>query len=259
MNPILIDLGFIQIRWYSVLILAAFIIGYFLVINGCKKKGISTTQISDMCFYLVIVCILGARLYYCLFNLDYYSKNILDIFKIWEGGLAIHGGIIAGLIFIFFYTRKKDINLLELLDIYAPALVLGQAIGRWGNFFNQEAFGPETTISTLKDLHIPQFIIDGMYINHDYYHPTFFYESIGCLIIFIIIMSLRNIKKIKTGQVTAIYFIGYGIIRFFIEGLRQDSLMLFNFKVAQIVSIIMILIGICLLILPYIKRLKKKS
>ena len=259
MNPVLIDLGFVEIRWYSVLILTAFIIGYFLVINRCKKKGISTLLISDMCFYLVIVCILGARLYYCLFNLDYYSKNIFDIFKIWEGGLAIHGGIIAGIIFLLFYTKKKQINILELLDIFAPALVLGQAIGRWGNFFNGEAFGPETTISTLTDLHIPQFIREGMYINNSYHHPTFLYESLGCLIIFIIIMCIRNLKKIKTGQVTSIYFIGYGIIRFFIESLRQDSLMFFNLKIAQLVSMIMILIGICLLLRPYFKRLKKKS
>ncbi|MBE6139364.1 MAG: prolipoprotein diacylglyceryl transferase [Firmicutes bacterium] len=259
MNPILLDLGFIQIRWYSVLILIAFTIGYFLVINRCKKKGISLAHISDMCFYLVIICILGARLYYCLFNLDYYSKNILDIFKIWEGGLAIHGGVIAGIIFIYFYTRKKQIPLLDVFDIFAPALVLGQAIGRWGNFFNGEAFGPETTISTLKNLYIPQFIIDGMYINHNYYHPTFFYESLGCLIIFIIIMCIRNFKHIKPGQIASIYFIFYGLIRYFVEGLRQDSLMLFNLKVAKLVSIIMILVGIYLFIRPYIKRLKKKS
>ena len=110
MNPILLDLGFIQIRWYSVLILIAFIIGYFLVMNRCKKKGINTTQISDMCFYLIIICILGARIYYCLFNLNYYSKNILDIFKIWEGGLAIHGGVIAGIIFIYFYISSLFID-----------------------------------------------------------------------------------------------------------------------------------------------------
>lgn len=258
MNPILIDLGFIQIRWYSVLILIAFIIGYGLVINRCKKKGISISQVSDMCFYLVIVCILGARLYYCLFNLEDY-KNIIDIFKIWEGGLAIHGGVIAGIIFIYFYTRKKQLPLLDIFDIFAPALVLGQAIGRWGNFFNGEAFGPETTLSTLRNLHIPEFIIDGMYIDHSYYHPTFLYESLGCLIIFIIIIIVRNIKLIKPGQVSSIYFIGYGILRFLIEGLRQDSLMLFNLKVAQVISIIMIFVGLLLFIKPYIKRLKKKS
>ena len=165
MNPVLFELGFIEIRWYSVLILIAFTIGYLLVSNRCKKVGISSVFITDLCFYLIIFCILGARIYYCLFNLDYYSKNLLDIFKIWEGGLAIHGGIIAGILTIYFYSRKKEINLLKLLDIFAPALVLGQAIGRWGNFFNMEAYGPEVAQSTLESLHIPQFIIDGMYID----------------------------------------------------------------------------------------------
>ena len=123
MNPILIDLGFIQIRWYAVLILIAFSIGYYLVINRCKKKGVSTAQISDMCFYLVFIGILGARIYYCIFNMDYYSKNLLDIIKIWEGGLAIHGGVIAGIIFIYFYTKKKELNLLDILDIKKVTLM----------------------------------------------------------------------------------------------------------------------------------------
>jgi len=271
MNPILLDLGFIEIRWYSVLILSAFIIGYFLVINRCKKNNITIPLISDMCFYLVIVCILGARLYYCLFNLKEY-KNIIDIFKIWEGGLAIHGGVIAGIIFIYFYTKKKKLSLLKILDIFAPALVLGQAIGRWGNFFNREAFGPfihSSNPSVLENLHIPQFIIDGMYIDGafingeyfqpGYYHPTFLYESLGCLIIFITIMIIRNIKKIKPGQISGIYFIGYGILRFLIECLRQDPLRFLGLKVAQIVSIIMILVGLFLIIKPYIKKLKTNS
>ena len=256
MNPILFNLGFIEIRWYSVLILSAFIIGYFLVVNRCKKEGISLTFISDLCFYLIIFCILGARIYYCLFNLNYYSKNILDIFKIWEGGLAIHGGIIAGILTIYIYSRKKEISLLKLLDIFAPALVLGQAIGRWGNFFNMEAYGPETSLISLQKLGIPKFIIDGMYIDNAYHHPTFLYESIGCLIIFIIIMLIRNLKNIKIGHITSIYLIFYGIIRFLIESLRQDSLMLFDLKVAQLISILMILVGIYLFIKPFINRLK---
>ena len=254
MNTILLDLGFIEIRWYSVLILTAFIVGYFLVVNKGKKVGISETFITDLSFYLIIFCILGARIYYCLFNLDYYSKNLIDIFKIWEGGLAIHGGIIAGILTIYFYSRKKEVALLKLLDIFAPALVLGQAIGRWGNFFNQEAFGPPTTLNTLEKLNIPQFIIDGMYIDRAYHHPTFFYESFGCLIIFIIIMLIRNNKKINEGQIASIYLIFYGIIRYFIESLRQDSLMFFNLKVAQLVSILMIIIGLYLFVKPYIKK-----
>lgn len=257
MNPILVDIGFLEIRWYSILILIAFIIGYFLVVNRCKKENISLTFINDLCFYTIIFCIFGARIYYCLFNLDYYSKNIIDIFKIWEGGLAIHGGIIAGILTIYFYSKKKQVSFIKLLDIFAPALVLGQAIGRWGNFFNGEAYGPATTIINLQKLGIPEFIIDGMYIDNVYHHPTFLYESLGCLLIFIIIILVRNIKEIKTGYITGIYFISYGIIRFLIESLRQDSLMFFNFKVAQIISVLMILVGLFLIIRPD-KRLNKK-
>ena len=252
MNPILINIGPIEIRWYSVLILLAFIIGYLIVMKTCKKRGISKTLITDMSFNLIIFCIIGARLYYCLFEWEYYSKNILDIFKIWEGGLAIHGGIIAGILVIFFTCKKKNISMLEIMDVFAPVLILGQAIGRWGNFFNSEAYGPATTLETLKSLHIPNFIIDGMYINNSYHHPTFLYESIGCIIILLIILLYKKFSKQKTGRVSAIYFIGYGVIRFFIESLRQDSLMFFNLKIAQIVSIIMVLVGIYLMIRPYI-------
>ena len=248
MNPILISLGNIEIRWYSVLILIAFTIGYFIVINKCKKEKIDLTIISDMCFYIVIFSILGARLYYCLFNLDYYAKHILDVFKIWEGGLAIHGGIIAGILPTYFYTRKKKMPFLIIVDAFIPALVLGQAIGRWGNFFNMEAYGPITTLSNLQKIGIPKFIIDGMYIDHSYHHPTFFYESFGCLIIFVIVLIIRNLKGIKSGFITGVYFILYGIIRLFIENLRQDSLMLFNIKVAQLISILMIILGIYMLI-----------
>ena len=254
MNPVIINLGIIEIRWYSVLILLGFILGYYLVINRCKQQNIDKTLISDLCFYLIIVSILGARIYYCIFEWKYYINNPIDIIKIWEGGLAIHGGVIAGVIFIYFYTKKKKLEFLKLLDIFAPSLVLGQAIGRWGNFFNGEAYGPITTFENLKNLHIPRFIIDGMYIGGNYHVPTFFYESIGCLIIFIILIILRNKKSTKTGIITSIYFILYGLVRFFIEGLRTDSLMLFNIKVAQLISIIMILIGIYIII----KSLKKK-
>ena len=264
MNPILIDLGFIQIRWYSFLILSSFIIGYFLVINRYKKKGISTAVISDLCFYLTVVCILGARLYYCLFYVNElghnpYFSNPIDMIKIWEGGLAIHGGVIAGIIFLIFYSKKKKLNLLEFFDIFAPALVLGQCIGRWGNFFNQEAFGASVSLSFLKGLRIPNFIIEGMYIDGSYHHPTFLYESLGCLIIFIILMIIRDRKNIKEGQVASIYFILYGILRFFIESTRTDSLMFFNLKIAQIVSIIAILVGIILFIRSYIRSKNDKQ
>ena len=252
MNPVLFKFLNLEIRWYSVLVLVAFVIGFFLVVYRSRKRGISPALIYDMSFYLVIFCILGARLYYCLFNLDYYKENLIEVLKIWQGGLAIHGGIIAGIIFLLIYTKKHDIEFLSLTDLIAPSLVLGQAIGRWGNFFNQEAYGSATTIFELKRLHVPNFVIDGMYINGTYHHPTFLYESVACLIIFIILMIV-SIKS-KRGQLTGVYFILYGIVRYFIESLRTDSLMFGNFKVAQIISILMIIIGMALLIIPMFRR-----
>lgn len=257
MDRILFSVGPINIYWYSVTMLLSILIGIYLALKESKKHAMESF-ISDLITYAIIFGIIGARLYYVIFNFDNYKHNLLSIFKIWEGGLAIHGGIIAGIITIFIYSKKQNIPLLSLLDIFAPALVLGQAIGRWGNFFNMEAYGPETTLETLKELFIPNFVIEGMYINGAYHHPTFYYESIGCLLIFLIMILIGNNKKIKKGQISSLYFIFYGILRFTIESLRQDSLMFLNLKIAQLVSIIMIILGIVLLIKSYIKNSKVK-
>lgn len=254
MNPIMIDLGFIQIRWYSFLILIGCIIAYFLVIKQSEKLKISKTELSDLMFYVIIFGILGARIYYCIFNFEYYKYNFLDILKVWEGGLAIHGGIIVGLLVIIIYCIKNKLSILKLTDVFAPSLSVAQAIGRWGNFFNGEAYGAITTSKKLKELFVPQFVIDGMYIQYDYHFPTFYFESLGCLLIFTILVLLKNKKFIRKGQMTGIYCIMYGIIRFFIESTRTDSLMLLNFKVAQIISIIMCIIGLILIIKPYIRK-----
>ena len=248
MNRVAFNIFNINIYWYSLFILFGVIIAYFLIINESKKHNLSKNEISDLIFYTLIVGVIGARIYYVLFNLDYYSSNIVEILKIYNGGLAIHGGIISGLIFLYFYTKKKNIIFLRILDIVSPSIILAQAIGRWGNFFNQEAYGSITTLKTLRSIHIPNFIIDGMKIDGNYYYPTFFFESILCLIGFIIIMILRKNKNIKLGFQIGFYFIWYGIVRFFIEILRQDSLMISNLKMAQIVSIIGIVLGILLII-----------
>lgn len=245
MSSILISIGPISIYWYSIILLIAFLIGAFLAIKEAKKFDISKDEMYNLFFYLVPIVLIGARLYFVLFHLDYYSNNLLAILKVWEGGLAIHGGIIAGIIYIYFYTKKHHIETLRIIDILVVSLIFGQAIGRWGNFFNMEAHGPITSYYHLKSLHIPSFIIDGMYIQGYYYHPTFFYESLWCIIGFILLLFIRKLKQIKLGQITSIYFIWYGIGRFIIEGLRTDSLMIGNFKIAQIISIIMVLFGIC--------------
>ena len=248
MNRVAFTIFGFNIYYYSLFILTGVIIGYFLITREAKKHNLDSKVILDFIFYTLLVGIVGARIYYVIFNLDYYMSNPIDIIKIYNGGLAIHGGVIFGLIFAYIFCKKKNINFYRILDICAPALILAQGIGRWGNFFNTEAHGGVTTLSKLKELYIPDFVINGMKIDGIYYFPTFYFESILCIVGFIIIMILRKKKNIKLGIQIGFYFIWYGIIRFIIESFRTDSLMILDFKVAQIVSIIGIIIGIILII-----------
>lgn len=262
MNPILIDFGVIQIYWYSVIILSAILIGSAIFLKRAKKEGYKEDFLTDTLFYLIIFSILGARLYYVLFNFGYYMKHPLEIVAIWNGGLAIHGGIIAGSICLLYRARKNKKSFLRLTDLLAPSIILGQAIGRWGNFFNSEAHGIATSKQVLENLHIPRFIIKGMNIDGVYYHPTFLYESIWCLLGFILLIYLSKKVKLRRGGLTGIYFIWYSLARFFIESIRTDSLMLGPFKIAQVISILLFLAGLYLLFRKKddkrIKMLKEK-
>lgn len=245
MDRVFISIGGINIYWYSVLIVVSLVIGIFFSVKEAKKNGLTKEFITDLIFYIIPVAILGARIYYVIFNFSAFKDNLIDIFKIWEGGLAIYGSVIAAIIFIIFYCKKKNKNILLTLDTLTPYLILGQSIGRWGNFINKEAHGALTTYEQLKSMHIPNFIIEGMYINGAYYIPTFLYESLWCLLGFILLLIIRNKNKYKnTGLLLFIYFIWYGVGRFFIEGLRTDSLYLGTLRISQIISIILILIGI---------------
>lgn len=258
MNPIFIKIGNMQIYWYSIFILLAIISACILVFNEAKKQKIPKQFLDNLFFYTILFGLIGARLYYVIFEYKQYINDPISIFKVWEGGLAIHGGIIAGLITIIVMCKKNNIKILKMTDIVVVGLIIGQAIGRWGNFFNSEAYGSATTLENLQNLFIPNFIINGMNINGTYYHPTFLYESLWNIIGFVILLILRKSKKIKLGQLTGIYFVWYGIGRFFIEGMRQDSLMLFGIlKQAQIISILMIIIGI--LIIVFTRKNKKYS
>ena len=255
MDPI-INLGIISIHWYSVFIFIGILIGSNLAIKEAKKHGYEEDFIVNLLFLAVIIGIIGARIYYVIFNFDYYKDNLIEIFKVWNGGLAIHGGIIAGFITIAIICYKRKVNLLRILDYLVVGLIVAQAIGRWGNFFNGEAHGAITSLSYLESLHLPDFIIDGMYINGNYYIPTFLYESVWCFIGFIIMVILRRKKFMKIGYLTSFYLVWYGIERFFVEGMRTDSLMFLSLKVAQVVSLIMMIIGIVLFIYS-LKKSKK--
>ena len=247
-----IDLGFTKIYYYSIMILIGMIIGIYLVYRELKRHGYDIKKLDNMAFYTILCGLLGARLWYVLFNLSEYN-SFLEVFAVWNGGLAIHGGIFGGLLFLFFYCKRHDYHYLKIVDIVIPALLIGQIIGRWGNFFNQEAHGGVVSRAFLDKLFIPDFIIDGMFIKGQYYHPTFLYESVFNLIILVFILFIRRNKKIKEGMVFSIYLMAYGIIRFFIESLRTDSLMLGSIRVAQLISIIFFIVGIILFIISFKK------
>lgn len=245
MDPVLFSIGGLEIRWYSALILAGVFVAYYLIIREANRFKIKYDFIFNLIFWVLIMGIIGARLFFVIFSWDYYSKNLSEIYKIWNGGLAIHGGIIAGLITLILYCKKYKVDILKITDIFAPALIIAQAIGRWGNFFNSEAYGSSVSYQTLVNMKIiPQFVIDNMYINGSYHLPMFYFESIACLIGFIILMIIRRRKYIKKGQIVSIYLIWYGIVRGIIETFRTDSLMIANVKVAQVLSVIMISAGV---------------
>ncbi len=256
MNPVIFSIGSFEIKWYSVLIAIAVIIGYFLILSESKRFKIKREFMFNMMFWALIFAIIGARLYYVLFNLEYYMSNPIEIFQVWKGGLAIHGGLLFGVITIIIYCKKYNVRVGKILDIIVPALLLGQAIGRWGNFFNGEAYGSIVTYEQLVNMKIiPQFVIDNMLINGSYHLPMFYFESLWCLLGFFLSLFLRRRKYIKDGQLVAFYMMWYGLARFFIEMFRTDALMAGNFRIAQVVSILMFVIG---LIVQFIQSRKPK-
>ncbi len=248
MNRIALDLGFFQLYWYSILIALGLFVGIVIIIREARRQKIKEDFFINLIFYGTIIAIIGARLYYVLFNWSYYSQHVVEIFEIWNGGLAIHGAILAGGLFVLYYSLKSKQRVLKVVDIIVVGLIIGQAIGRWGNFFNQEAYGGVVSLTFLQNLHLPEFIINGMKIGANYHHPTFLYESLWNLLGFVILLIVRRFRYTHTGQPTAVYMMWYGLGRFFIEGLRTDSLMLGNIRMAQLVSVLMFVAGLILFI-----------
>lgn len=234
MNPVAFSLFGFDIRWYGILISSGMIIGIIITSFTCKIKEISYDNMMDIVLIALPSAIIGARLYYVLFELGYYLKNPAEIINIRQGGLAIHGGVIFAVIAGYIYARRKKIIFLKYADAAAPAIIIAQALGRWGNFFNQEAHGGEVTFDFIK--HFPTFIQKGMFIDGTYYQPTFLYESLWNILVFIILIYL--IRRVKIDGSIFFTYVGlYSIGRFFIEGLRTDSLMLGPIRVAQLVSL----------------------
>lgn len=246
-GPILIELGPLTIRWYGLLIASAVLIGVTLSQYLAKRRNVDPNLIGDLAIWLVIAAIPCARLYYVLFEWEQYAQRPEDIIAIWKGGIAIHGAILGGILAAAIFARIQNISVWLLADLVAPSLILGQAIGRWGNFFNSEAFGSPTDVPW--KLYIPPQQRPRQYIDVEYFHPTFLYESLWNLMIFVVLMTLffRDLKRrrhLKVGTLALVYMVGYSAGRVWIEGLRTDSLMIGPLRIAQLVSLGAIALGL---------------
>lgn len=249
LNPIAFNLGPIEVHWYGIIIASGVILAVWLAVKEGDKRGIKADDIYDMILWALPAALICARLYYVVFQWSYYKNNPGEIIKIWDGGIAIYGSLIGAMIVVILFCRHRVIPVWLMLDVAAPTVILAQAIGRWGNFMNQEAFGQVTSLSFLQGLHLPHFIITQMYISGAYRQPTYLYESLWSLLGFTVLVTLRhNPHFFKRGEVFLTYVMWYSFGRFFVEGMRTDSLMLGSLRVSQILSIILFISAIGLII-----------
>ena len=234
-DPIAFTIFGLEVRWYGILIACGMLIAVLLSCKRASYHKLKEDDVLDVTLFMLPIGVIGARLYYVLFNLDYYDslKSMLDIRS---GGLAIHGGLLFGAACVLVICKRKSINPLNMLDLFIPTVALAQSIGRWGNFFNGEAHGGPTDLPWA-------ILVDGQKV-----HPTFLYESIWCLILFFALSYFDKNKRTAYGQTFALYCVFYSVERFFVEALRTDSLMIGPFRQAQVISLCAIFFGIVLYI-----------
>ena len=241
MDRVAFTLFGVDIMWYGILMATGMVLGVFIALREAKRLNIKEDDILNLAIIAIPCGLIGARAYYVIFNWSYYSGNIAEILNFRGGGLAIHGALIGGILAGFIYAKVKKLNFFKLADCVVIGIPLAQAIGRWGNYLNKVAHGGPTDLPW-------GIMVDGVKV-----HPTFLYESIWDLGVFIFLMVFRKKQKYE-GQILAYYLILYSIGRFFIEGLRTDSLMLGPLRMAQVISLVFIIIGV---VLNYV--LAKKS
>lgn len=238
-NPVAFELFNLDIRWYGILVATGIALGTLVFYIRGPKRGISGDSVLDILIISIPVGVICARLYYVVFNWDYFSMDPMEILNIRGGGLAIHGGLLGGLLAAWFVARHKHINFLDLADAVVPGFALAQAIGRWGNYFNSEAHGGPTDLPW-------GIMVDGVKV-----HPTFLYESIWCFLLFLFLIWFDK-KPLFPGQIACLYGILYSVERFFVEALRTDSLMFGPFKQAQLLSLALIIV--CALLYFYFRK-----
>lgn len=242
MDPVAFEVLGLQVRWYGILIATGVLIGAIIALKEAKRLGLEEETLLDFLIWEVPLCLVGARLYYVIFSWDLYRDNPIEALDIRSGGLAIHGVIITAILVAIVFTRIRKISFWTITDAAAPSLILAQGIGRWGNYLNQEAHGGPTDLPW------------GIMVNGEKVHPTFLYESIWNIGVFVFLMWYGRKKQKVKGEVFLLYIALYSFIRFFIEGLRTDSLMLGQIRVAQLVS----LIGVFAASYIFYKRRKEK-
>lgn len=230
-DPVAFTIFGAEIRWYGILIAIAFMLGILIASKRAPKFGIKSDTVLDFALWLMPISIIGARLYYVIFSWDQYSGNPGDILNLRLGGLAIHGGIIAGVTAAVIFCKVKKVNLLDLMDLIFPEVALGQAIGRWGNFFNSEAHGGPTDLPWAIE-------VDGEMV-----HPTFLYESIWCFLLFLFLIWMSDRRSFR-GQIVSLYGMLYSVERFMVEGLRTDSLMIGPLRQAQVISAVIFAVSL---------------
>lgn len=247
-NRVAFELFGLQIYWYAIIIVSGIALALWMSNREAVRVGLKEDDMTNFILWALPIAIIGARLYYILFDLEPYLADPIQIFNTRSGGLAIYGGLIAAVIVLIVYTRHNFIDPWLFLDVVAPGVMLGQAMGRWGNFTNHEAYGGETTRQFLESLYLPQFIINNMYIDGAFRQPTFFYESMWSLLGLILILIIRKKVAVKRGELFLGYVTWYSFGRFFVEGMRTDSLYFFGgLRVSQVLSLVLFVGGIALL------------
>ena len=256
-NPVAFKLGNLSVKWYGIIMAVAIILAVSMAINEGHKRQIESDDFMDLLLWAVPLGYVGARIYYVVFEWNYYSQHLDEIIAIWNGGIAIYGGLLAGLAVLLIFCYKRMLPPFLMLDIITPGVMAAQILGRWGNFINQEAHGGPTTLAFLQSLHLPDFIINQMKIGGVYYQPTFLYESFFNLIGLLIILLLRHRKHLfKQGEIFMLYLAWYSVVRFFVEGMRTDSLYVWgSIRVSQMLSAVLLIVVIILFI--YRRRVVK--
>ncbi|SCW60818.1 phosphatidylglycerol:prolipoprotein diacylglycerol transferase [Ruminococcaceae bacterium YRB3002] len=260
-NPVAFSIGSLNVYWYGIIIAAGMLLCFFLAVKQARKNNFSPDLVYDLMFVTIPCAIVGARIYYVAFKWDYYSKDLTKIFDTRSGGLAVYGGVIAVLLGYFIMCRIRKIPYSTVLDYLAPLLPLGQAIGRWGNFFNQEAFGTTTNLPWgMTSFEISSYISANCPTLDPSMpvHPTFLYESLGNIILFVFLLYMRKNSKFAY-ETAACYFIGYGVIRFFVEGLRTDSLYITGtaIRASQLLSAILVFLGLLYIAYAHYKKIPR--